>query len=222
MTVRKLYAITPDGLAADRSRLLDACAAALAGGARLLQYRDKASPVVIRARNAEALLALCRAHSAQFIVNDDWRQAVALGADGAHLGQSDGSLAEARAALGPDALIGASCGSDLDRAATALAAGASYIAFGRFFASRTKPGAPPAEPTVLTAARARFAAPICAIGGVTPDNGGALLAAGADWLAAVDGLFGAGEPADIERRARAYCALLDGAASGPLQPITGN
>ena len=115
----------------------------------------------------------------------------------------------ARALLGPDALIGASCASDLLRAEAALASGASYVAFGRFFASNTKPDAPPADPAVLTAARERFAAPICAIGGVTPDNGALLLAAGADWLAAVDGLFGVGDPADIERRARAYCALFE-------------
>lgn len=218
MNGRQLYAVTPDRLAADPPRLLDACAAVLAGGARLLQYRDKASRPAIRERNAADLLALCRAQGARLIVNDDWRLAAAIGADGAHLGASDGSLADAQAALGPDALIGASCGSDLDRAAAALAAGASYVAFGRFFASRTKPDAPPAEPAVLRAARARFRAPLCAIGGVTPDNGARLLAAGADWLAAVDGLFGDGEAAGIERRARAYCALLLDPTLPPLDP----
>ena len=206
---RLLYAVTPDPLAADPPRLLDACAAAIAGGARLLQYRDKKSAADARRRNAEALLALCRAQGARFIVNDDAGLAAAIGADGAHLGQSDGALAAARALLGPEALIGASCASDLARAEAALAAGASYVAFGRFFASNTKPDAPPAEPAVLVDARARLAAPICAIGGVTPDNGARLLAAGADWLAAVDGLFGAGDPAAIERRARAYCALFE-------------
>ena len=208
MSARLLYAVTPDGLAADPARLLDACAAAVAGGARLLQYRDKRSAPDIRQRNAEALLALCRASGARFIVNDDTALAKAVGADGVHLGKSDGSLTTARVQLGPEALIGASCSSDLARAEAALAAGASYIAFGRFFASNTKPDAPPADPAVLTEARKRYTAPICAIGGVTPDNGALLLSAGADWLAAVDGLFGAGDPADIERRARAYCALL--------------
>ncbi len=208
MTERLLYAVTPDTLAADPARLLEACAAAIAGGARLLQYRDKASTPDRRQRNAEALLALCRAGGARLIVNDDAALAAAIGADGAHLGRSDGRLEAARAGLGPAALIGASCASDLDHADHALAAGASYVAFGRFFASTTKPDAPPADPSVLVAARQRIAAPICAIGGVTPDNGALLLAAGADWLAAVDGLFGAGDPAAIERRARAYCALF--------------
>jgi thiamine-phosphate pyrophosphorylase len=208
MSLRLLYAVTPDGLAADPARLLDACAAAIAGGARLLQYRDKRSAPDARQRNAEALRALCRASSTRFIVNDDMQLAKAVGADGVHLGKSDGALAAARALLGAEALIGASCSSDLARAEAALAAGASYVAFGRFFASNTKPDAPPADVAVLAQARKRFAAPICAIGGVTPDNGALLLSSGADWLAAVDGLFGTGDPADIERRARAYCALF--------------
>ncbi|WP_293374711.1 thiamine phosphate synthase [Nevskia sp.] len=209
MSARLLYAVTPDSLAADPARLLDACAAALAGGARLLQYRDKRSAPDAKQRNAEALAALCRARGARFIVNDDALLAKAVAADGVHLGKSDGALEAARALLGPDALIGASCGSDLLRAEAALASGASYLAFGRFFASNTKPDAPPANPSALTEARKRFTAPICAIGGVTPDNGALLLSAGADWLAAVDGLFGAGDAADIERRARAYCALFE-------------
>ncbi len=209
MKPRLLYAVTPDGLAADPARLLDACAAALAGGAQLLQYRDKRSAADAKQRNAVALAALCRARGARFIVNDDAALAKAVAADGVHLGKSDGALEAARALLGADALIGASCGSDLLRAEAALASGASYLAFGRFFASNTKPDAPPADPSALTEARKRFTAPICAIGGVTPDNGALLLSAGADWLAAVDGLFGVGDPADIERRARAYCALFE-------------
>uniref|UniRef100_UPI0025D6B838 thiamine phosphate synthase n=1 Tax=uncultured Nevskia sp. TaxID=228950 RepID=UPI0025D6B838 len=112
------------------------------------------------------------------------------------------------AQLGPDALIGASCGDSLARAEAAIAAGASYVAFGRYFASNTKPDAPPASLATLTMARNRFVVPLCAIGGITPDNGAPLIAAGADWLAAIDGLFGDGEPAGIEARARGYGALF--------------
>ncbi len=205
---RGLYAVTPDGLADDPARLLAACAAAVRGGAVLLQYRDKHGSPDVRRHNAEALLALCRAQGAAFIVNDDARLAADIGADGVHLGASDGSLTDARARLGTDALIGASCANRLERADEVLAAGASYVAFGRFFASNTKPNAPQAEIPLLRAARARFDVPICAIGGVTPDNGAALVAAGADWLAAVEGVFGNGEPHEVERRARAYCALF--------------
>lgn len=203
-----LYAVTPDALADDPARLLAACSAALAGGARLLQYRDKRSPAALRERNAAALLTLCRAHDGRLIINDDAALAARIGADGAHLGASDGSLMQARALLGPQALIGASCGDSLARAEAAIAAGASYVAFGRYFASNTKPDAPPASLATLIGARSRFDLPLCAIGGITPDNGAALIAAGADWLAAVDGLFGNGEPAGIEARARAYRALF--------------
>ena len=212
-TIRRgLYAITPDTLAEDPIRLLAACAAALAGGAVLLQYRDKRSDASRREQNAVALLALCRDHGARLTINDDAGLAARIGADGVHLGASDGSLAAARALLGADALIGASCGNALARAEAAIASGASYVAFGRYFPSRTKPDAPPASLDTLIAARQALAVPLCAIGGITPDNGAPLVAAGADWLAAVDGLFGDGEPAGISRRARAYCALFAAAA----------
>ncbi len=205
---RGLYAVTPDALADDPSRLLAACTAAFVGGAVLLQYRDKRSAPTRREQNAIALLGLCRAHGGRLIINDDAALAARVGADGAHLGASDGSLAEARAQLGPQALIGARCGDSLARAEAAIAAGASYVAFGRYFASNTKPDAPPASLATLTEARGRLVVPLCAIGGITPDNGAPLIAAGADWLAAVDGLFGDGEPAGIEARARAYRALF--------------
>lgn len=205
--LRGLYAVTPDRLAEDPARLLAACAAALQGGAVLLQYRDKRSAAEQREQNAIALLALCRQHGGRLIINDDAALAARIGADGAHLGSSDGSLAAARTLLGPAALIGASCGNLLTRAEAAIAAGASYVAFGRYFPSTTKPDAPPAAIATLVVARRQLAVPICAIGGITPDNGAPLVAAGADWLAAVDGLFGDGEPAGIARRARAYQAL---------------
>lgn len=205
---RGLYAITPDALAADPCRLLAACTAALMGGAVLLQYRDKRSAPARREQNAIALLALCHSHGGRLIINDDVTLAARIGADGVHLGTSDGSLNEARALLGPQALIGASCGDSLARAEAAITAGASYVAFGRYFASNTKPDAPPASLATLSLARSRLVVPLCAIGGITPDNGAPLIAAGADWLAAVDGLFGDGEPAGIEARARAYRALF--------------
>lgn len=201
---RGLYAVTADALCEDRARLLPVLAAALRGGAVLIQYRDKRSAPALRLANATAACELCHAHGACFIVNDDAALAAAVGADGVHLGASDGSLADARARLGPDALIGASCGPSLARAEAAIAAGASYVAFGRFFDSRTKPDAPQATLELLAEARARFAVPICAIGGVTPDNAPALIAHGAHWVAAVEGVFGSGTPAGIEAAARAY------------------
>lgn len=203
--LRGLYAITPDALCGEPDRLAAAVAAALAGGATLVQYRDKRAAGAGRERNARALLALCRAHGARLIVNDDAALARAIGADGVHLGARDLSLPQARDLLGAEALIGISCANQLERARVAQAQGASYVAFGRFFASRTKPDAPQAPVALLREARAALEIPICAIGGVTPAHAGSLVAAGADLVAAVEGVFGA---PDIAAAARAYAAAF--------------
>jgi thiamine-phosphate pyrophosphorylase len=203
--LRGLYAITSEALGRDPDRLAAGVRAALAGGARLIQYRDKRRDAPARRQAAEALLALCRERGAALIVNDDVELARAVGADGVHLGAADVPVREARRRLGDGALIGVSCSNRLERAVAAAEDGASYVAFGRFFASRTKPDAPPAELGVLRAARARLRLPICAIGGITPANGAKLIEAGADLIAAVDGVFGA---PDIEAAARAYARLF--------------
>jgi len=205
--LRGLYAITSAALLRAPGALPRAVEAALAGGARLIQYRDKAGgDAVARRDTAKALLGLCRAHSALFIVNDDVELALAVGADGVHLGQGDLPLREARRRLGGLATIGVSCANVLEHAVAAQDEGASYVAFGRFFPSRTKPDAPPAELALLRQARARLQVPICAIGGITPANGAALVEAGASMLAAVEGVFGV---SDIEGAARAYARLFD-------------
>lgn len=206
--LRGLYAITSTALCSDRTRLLAGVRAALRGGAVLIQYRNKPADAAQRRADARALATCCHDYGARLIVNDDAELAHAAGADGVHLGAADGALTQARAQLGPQAIIGASCAGSVPRAQAALTAGASYVAFGRFFVSQTKPDAPPAAVEWLAEARAAVSAPICAIGGVTPDNGALLLAAGADLLAAVDGVFGDTTPDVIERRARAYCALF--------------
>jgi thiamine-phosphate pyrophosphorylase len=206
--LRGLYAITPDALGSDPSALRSAVAAALRGGAVLIQYRDKRSDEATRRSNAIGLNALCRDFGAGLIINDDPALALAVGAAGLHLGNRDGSLAQARQLLGSTAVIGASCGPYLERAYAAQTAGASYLAFGRFFDSQTKPDAPQASIEVLRIARREFTLPLCAIGGVTPANGDSLIAAGADLLAAVEGVFGDPAPAAVERAARAYTELF--------------
>lgn len=203
MKLRGLYAVTPDGAAPQV--LLAAAAAALRGGARLLQYRDKGGDPARRKEIAAQLLRLCRARGVPFIVNDDVDLCAALGADGVHVGQADAPVAAARARLGDRAIVGVSCAGSLERARAAALAGASYVAFGRFFPSRTKPHAPPAALDVLREARTALSVPICAIGGLTPANAPAVVAAGADLVAAIDGLFGA---ADVEAAARAYAGLF--------------
>lgn len=204
--LRGLYAVTPNALCREPERLTAAVAAALSGGARLVQYRDKAGTPAQRAALATALLALCRARGALLIINDDVALARAVGADGVHLGAGDMPVAEARRQLGESAVIGVSCANQLGRAQVAQAAGASYVAFGRFFPSTTKPDAPQAEPALLAQARAVLPIPLCAIGGVTPDNAAILVSAGADMVAAVEGVFGA---PDVAAAARAYAGRFD-------------
>lgn len=211
--LRGLYAITPE--CADRQHLLAQVGAALAGGCRFLQYRDKLSVPGERVRRARLLRQLTRDHATRLLINDDLALAILVDADGVHLGQDDGCLLAARAILGPDKILGASCYADFALAERALAAGVDYVAFGAVYPSLTKPQAVPAAvdlflqaKTALTAAGTslpRWAAS-CAIGGITLENAPPLLAAGADLLAVITDLFSA---PDIAARAAAYQRLFE-------------
>ncbi|MCH4871992.1 MULTISPECIES: thiamine phosphate synthase [Pseudomonas] len=205
MTLRGLYAITDSQLLA--GKLLAYVEAALDGGLTLLQYRDKSSDDARRLREAEALRDLCARYNTRLIINDDAELAARLGV-GVHLGQTDGPLTPARALLGPKAIIGSTCHSQVDLAEQAAKEGASYVAFGRFFNSSTKPGAPTATLDVLDQARSQLKLPICVIGGITLENAAPLVAHGADLLAVVHGLFGADSAQEVTRRAKAFNQLL--------------
>ncbi|MCE7033539.1 thiamine phosphate synthase [Lysobacter sp. GX 14042] len=200
---RGLYLITPDE--GDTGRLLARLEPLLALHPCWLQYRNKPAGPALRRRQASALVEACARHRVPLLVNDDWRLALEVGAAGAHLGEGDGALEEARAAMGPDALLGASCYDDPGRARRALAAGADHVAFGAFFPSSTKPAARRATPALLRQAAA-LPAPVVAIGGITPDNGRGLVEAGADLLAVIAGVFDAPDPVAA---ARAYQACFD-------------
>lgn len=199
--LRGLYAVTPERPQAPLAALV---AEAIAGGAALVQYREKAGDPARRLREAAELLALCRAAGVPLVVNDDLALAERIGADGVHLGRDDADPATARARLGPGALVGVSCYDELARAEAARDAGADYVAFGRFFPSRTKPAAVQAEPDLLRRAAA-LGLPRVAIGGITPDNAAVLIAAGADLVAVVDGVFA--QP-DVCAAARAFTRLF--------------
>lgn len=188
--LRGLYLISPDE--PDTGRLLDRVQAVL-GQAALLQYRNKVADAALRQRQMAALLPLCRATGVPLIANDDANLAVAVGADGVHLGEDDGDPAAVRARLGRDAIIGVSCYDDLARARAAAAAGASYVAFGAFFPSTTKPNARRATPGLLRDS-ASLGLPRVAIGGITPDNARDVIAAGADLVAVISGVFDATDP----------------------------
>ncbi|MCE0908220.1 MULTISPECIES: thiamine phosphate synthase [Pseudomonas] len=205
MKLRGLYAITDSQLLA--GRFLSHVEAALEGGVCLLQYRDKSDDAARRLREAEGLMKLCERYGTQLLINDDAELAARLGV-GVHLGQTDGPLTPARALLGRQAIIGSTCHASLDLAAQAASEGASYVAFGRFFNSVTKPGAPAANVQLLEQARAQVKLPIAVIGGITLDNAPPLVAHGADLLAVIHGLFGADSAQEVTRRARAFNALF--------------
>ncbi len=203
--VAGLYAIADSSYLA-AGRFVPAVRAALEGGARVIQYRDKNSAPAQREAIARALNALCREHGVPFLINDDVALAAAVGAAGVHIGRDDPDIAAARATLGDAALIGVSCYNELARAQAAQAAGADYAAFGRFFPSRTKPRAAAATFELLHAARAALKIPIVAIGGITPENGASLIAAGADALAVIEGVFN--QP-DMRAAAERYARLFE-------------
>ncbi|APZ42187.1 thiamine phosphate synthase [Acidihalobacter ferrooxydans] len=188
--LRGLYAIT-DARLSPGDRLLDAVDAALRGGARWIQYRDKGTDAARRLAEARALVELCHAHGAGLIVNDDVELAAACGGDGVHIGAEDASLAQARARLGTDAVIGVSCYNRLELAMTAAAKGADYVAFGSVFSSPTKPHAVRADLALLRAARERLSLPICAIGGIDAGTAATVAATGVDLLAVISAVFAA-------------------------------
>lgn len=206
--LRGLYAIA-DTATIGGPGLAEAVAAALAGGAVMIQYRDKGDDPGRRRRETETLARLCREHGALAIVNDDPDLALAAGAHGVHLGRDDAEPAAVRARLGAGAVIGVSCYDDIGRARRAAAAGADYVAFGSVYPSPTKPDAVHAPLELLGAARAELGIPVCAIGGITAERAPEVIAAGADLLAVIGDLFA---PGDITARARRYARAFARAA----------
>ncbi len=200
-----LYAITPDGV--DDDALIARVKSLLRGGVRIVQYRDKVHSLAHQMETAQALRALCRQSDALLIINDSLPLALAVDADGVHLGSDDGDLAVARRILGPGKILGASCYADFGLAFAAAEAGADYVAFGAVFTSPTKPDAVRADLSLFGRCRSELQLPACAIGGITLDNAQPVVAAGAHMLAVITDLFDA---PDGEARARAYQPLFQG------------
>jgi len=201
MKLRGLYAVTPD--TEDQAQLLAQVYDALDGGLAALQFRQKRMPPAEVLGCAKGFASLCRSKGVPFILNDYVEIAIAIGADGVHLGRDDGDIPRARSML-KGKLLGVSCYDSLDRARAAVAAGADYIAFGSVFPSPTKPSAVRAPLSLFDEAKS-LGVPLVAIGGITLDNAPQLLRAGADALAVVSDLFDA---PDIAARARAYGKLF--------------
>ncbi len=184
-----LYAITAEF--ADTEKVLRRVRLALQGGTRVLQYRAKSANAELRARQARELRQLTGEFSVPLIINDDARLAIEVEADGVHLGRADGAVDAARGMPGPQKIIGVSCYNRTDLARQAVAAGADYVAFGAFYPSRVKPGAVHADIALLRQARSELGVPIVAIGGITVQNGAALIEAGAHALAVISAVFDA-------------------------------
>lgn len=199
--MKGLYLVTPDW--DDTERLLAAAGAALEGGAALLQYRHKSATDALRREQAGALLALCRRRGVPLVINDHLELCLALDADGVHVGGNDLLVQEARRLAGPGKIVGASCYGDLQRAAEAAAAGASYLAFGGFYPSLVKRYSFRTDPDLVREARERFALPLVVIGGMTPENAVPLVERGAHMVAAISAVFSADDPAAAADRFRA-------------------
>lgn len=197
-----LYAITADDT--DTAQLLADVEAALSGGARILQYRNKRVHGAAALEQAQQLQALCTRYAVPLIINDDVALALAVDAAGVHLGIDDGDIRAARQQLGADKIIGASCYNNLALATQAARLGADYVAFGACFPSATKPDAPRAEPQLFRQAR-DLGLPIVAIGGINLDNAASIITAGADAIAVIGALWQAD---DIQVRARAFTQLF--------------
>ena len=199
--MRGLYLVTPNWV--DTDRLLDATGAALRGGAVLVQYRQKDAAPGLRLEQATALLALCRRYGRRLVINDHVELCMRIDADGVHLGAADAALAQARLALGPTKIVGASCYGDLALSQAAQAAGASYAAFGGFYPSPVKRYDFVTPPALLETACAALRLPLVVIGGMTPANAGPLVARGADMVAAITSIYADPAPENAARRMKA-------------------
>jgi len=213
--IRGLYVIADTGLLLDPGStitdLIHAVTQAIKGGARLVQLRHKSADQLLSPGSssiestARKLQKLCRDYDVIFIINDDVQLAMAIGADGVHLGQEDMPIQEAREILGDQAIIGISCYNQLSLAREAQKQGADYVAFGSFFSSPTKPDAVSAPLALAREAVNSLTLPIVAIGGITPDNAEPLIATGIDAIAVASGIFA---QTDIKAAAQDYCKLF--------------
>lgn len=196
--IKGIYAITDATLIPDKS-LLHKVEQAILGGISILQFRDKRNDLQEKLKIADSLAKLCKQHQVTFIINDDIHLAKKVNADGVHLGKNDDGLLKAREALGKKAIVGCSCYNSIELAKKAQQHGADYVAFGRFFPSKTKPDAVQADISLLTQAKKSLNIPIVAIGGIEQSNAESLVNNGANALAIIYAIWSRG---DIKRAVR--------------------
>jgi thiamine-phosphate pyrophosphorylase len=201
--MRGLYLVTPDWN--DTERLLAVTDIALSAGASMVQYRHKSASPALRAEQGAALLALCRSHSRPLVINDHIDLCRDLDADGVHVGGTDIPVAQARALLGPDKIVGASCYGELKLAETARDGGASYVAFGGFYPSPVKKYSFVTPPEMIGLWCERATLPMVVIGGMTPANAAPLVQRGAAMVAAITSVYAARDP---QAAVGQFCALF--------------
>jgi thiamine-phosphate pyrophosphorylase len=156
--------------------------------------------VQLRKTQAVQLQALCRRYAIPFIINDFVELCIELDADGIHVGGTDASVAQVRAAVGPSKIVGASCYGSMDLARDADRAGASYVAFGGFYPSRVKKYEVSTPPEIVAQAKAEIPLPNVVIGGMTPENAAPLVAHGTDMVAVISSVYMAADPEAAARR----------------------
>ena len=189
--MRGLYLVTPDWN--DTDKLIAATERAIEGGATLLQYRHKTASEALRIEQASALLALCRRLQVPLIINDHLDLCERIDADGIHVGGTDASVAEVRASIGKEKIVGASCYGDMQLARDAANAGASYVAFGGFYPSLVKKYEVATSPSIITQALSELSIPLCVIGGMTPQKARQLIELGAHSVAAISSVYAASD-----------------------------
>lgn len=203
-TLQGLYVIT-DAKLIPRERFVETVEMAIRSGATMVQLREKETPIADIARLGAALLEVTRRYGALLIINDHPAVALEIGADGVHVGREDPPVAEARAMLGPQAIIGASCYGEVARAVAAERAGADYVAFGTPFYTPTKGTQGKTPLSIYADVKQHVSLPVFAIGGITADNASAVINAGADGIAVVSSVFGA---PDVALAARMLAQLF--------------
>jgi len=197
-SLRGLYIVTPDW--DDTGKLVEATEQAIRGGARLVQYRHKTAAADLRKEQASALLQVCRRHDTPFIINDHVDLCLELDAEGIHVGGTDASVADVRARVGKDKIVGASCYGTLQLARDAHAAGATYVAFGGFYPSRVKQYDFRTAPEIVAESKQEISLPVVVIGGMTQENCLPLIAQGTDMVAAISSVYMNDDPEAAARR----------------------
>lgn len=204
--LRGLYVITDERLI-PRGRFLETVEKALAGGADIVQLRDKTSPPSEIVALGRELLEITKRYGVPLIINDSPDLMMEVGADGVHLGEDDPNVIPTRKKLGNGAIIGVSCYGSVPRGINAERMGADYVVFGTPWSTPTKPGRVPTPfETLVEAKTAVTGIPIFAIGGIFAHNAAEVLATGVDGVAVITSVFGSEDP---ERASREICSVLD-------------